>query len=266
VDPRWPEVEHRFLVDAEEAHRFLDAVQPYMPISIRDPAKPVEFIRTTYFDTDDLTLFRSNQPGGAWRVRIRQYASAPDQRTPALLAAESAFEVVEHAGALRRKERVVGAPIEIARILCAPEGSVPPPTSALSPLTPLLDYSARAIQSGELQPRLTTWFHRASYTASGARVTVDQRIQFAHPLPLGMPGELAAPRSVVGNGPPLVLEVKLRSEPSPWLLAAMQQLFLVTRFSKFRDGLLALRFAERERALRSPAARGPWAPPAGPSA
>ena len=263
VDARWPEVEHRFLVDADEAHRFLDAVRPHLPIAVRDPDQPVEFIRTTYFDTDDLTLFRTNQPATSWRVRIRQYASAPDHRTAPRLGEMCAFEIVEHARALRRKVRTVGSPTEIARILRGDEGGGVRP----SRVPPALDYSARAIQLGDLKPRLTTWFRRLGHAAGGVRVTIDQSIEFSQPVGFGIPGDLAAPPAVIGRGPPLVLEVKLRVEPPPWLLLAMQQLFLVTQFSKFRDGLLALRFAEREHLSRSPsgpvqvAGPRPWAGP-----
>lgn len=248
VDPRLPEVEHRFLVDADEAHQFLDAIRPHLPVYLRDPDQPVEFVRTTYFDTDDRTLFRSNHQGTTWRVRIRQYATAPDHRTPPRLGDTSAFEVVEHARSARRKLRVVGSPAEIARILRGRDGGLARRASRVSPL---LDYAARAIEQGQLTPCLTTWFRRLSHSAAGARVTVDQSIEFAHPGGLGMPGDHAAPRTVVGRGPPLVLEVKLRVEAPSWLSSAMRRLFLVTQFSKFRDGVLALRRAEHDDKARA---------------
>jgi hypothetical protein len=241
VDARWPEIEYRFLVDADEAGRFLDAVHPHLPVYVRDPDEPVEFIRTTYYDTEDLTLFRASGSRSAWRVRVRQYASAPDLDTPAHFASTCAFEVVEHAGSRRRKMRALGSPHDIARILTgAPRGRI----------APLLDYAARAVEGGQLRPSLTTWFRRMAHASPGVRVTVDQRIEFARPTGLAGPGEIAVARAVVGRGPPLVLEVKLQLESPVWLLSAMQQLFLVTQFSKYRDGLLALRRAERDHLAR----------------
>ena len=101
------------------------------------------------------------------------------------------------------------------------------------------------IALGPLSAQLTTWFQRLTHHAAGVRITVDQRIEFARPVGIDMAGELAAPRAVIGRGPPLVLEVKLRVAPPAWLVHAMRRLFLVTRFSKYRDGMLALRQVER---------------------
>lgn len=245
----WPEVEQRFLVDADEAHRFLDTVRPHIPACVNDPAQPVEFVRTTYFDTDDLALFRSQLPGTAWRVRVRQYASAPDHRSAPRLTETCAFEVKEVAPFGRRKVRVVGAPAEIARIMRGRDGGLTRGARRQGiAISPLLEYAARAIENGDLQPRLTTFYRRLTYAAPGARVTVDHGIEFARPTGLGQPGEPARPESVIGHGPPLVLEVKLRQQTTPdWLASAMPRLFLVTQFSKFRDGLLAMRRAEHER-------------------
>lgn len=241
---RWPEVEQRFLVDADDAHRFLDAIRPHLPASVRDPARPIEFVRTTYFDTDDLMLFRSQLSAGAWRVRIRQYACAPDHRTPPRLGEGCAFEVKECGPIGRRKVRAVGTPDVIARFVRGRDGGLAQGSGQLSPL---LEYAACAIELGRLAPRLTTWFRRLTHEADGARVTVDQRIEFARPMAPGVPGDLAAPREVFGRGPPLVLELKLRIAPPDWLRRAMRRLFLATQFSKFRDGLLALQHIERAR-------------------
>lgn len=240
-DPQWPEVEERFLVESEEAHAFLDEVRPHLRMYLRDPDQPVEFVRTTYFDTDALTLFRSELPAGAWRVRIRQYASAPDQQTPPRLGETCAFEVKESTREGRRKLRLVGTPAEIARFV---GGGDDEPRNGRLPS--LLDHAARAVQLGHLVPQLTTWFRRLSFAAAHARVTLDQRIEFARPNGLGMPGEAGAPGAVVGHGPPLVLEIKLRQPPEGWLADAMRRLFLATEFSKFRDGVLALRQSERK--------------------
>jgi hypothetical protein len=108
-----------------------------------------------------------------------------------------------------------------------------------------LDHARRAIAAGALRPCLTTWFRRLTYAGCGARVTVDQMIEFARPVAIGAPGQHAAPDDVVGRGPPLVLEVKLRVAPPVWLATAMQRLLVSTQFSKFRDGLLALGLADR---------------------
>jgi hypothetical protein len=243
MDLRWPEQEQRFLVEADEVHRFLAAVQPHLPVLVHDPARPVEFVRTTYFDTDDDMLLRSRTPGREWRVRVRQYADAPDHLTPPRLRSDCAFEVKESSPTGRHKVRALGSPDEIGRMVAARAGGVRALGSGR--ISPLLAHAARTIECGQLAPRLTTWYRRLALEAGAVRVTVDQQVEFARPIGLGPAGEPAAPRAVAGRGPPLVLEVKLRAAPPDWLLRAMRQLALVTQFSKFRDGLLALRSAER---------------------
>ncbi|HTE50501.1 MAG TPA: VTC domain-containing protein [Kofleriaceae bacterium] len=235
----WHEVERRFLVDADDAARFLAAVRPYMPLCLHDPSRPVEFVRSTYFDTDELTLFRTQGPG-AWRVRIRQYASAPDLMTPPRFGGACAFEVKEITPHGRRKQRAVGTPTDITALV---SGRHPAPARA--DRWSALDHARQAVEAGTLRPQLTTWFRRLSYAASGARVTVDQGIEFARPAGVGTPGQEAAPTAVVGRGPPLVLEVKLRVEQPAWLSAAVRRLLVITQFSKFRDGLLSLGLASR---------------------
>ncbi len=237
-------MEHRFLVDTAEARRFLDTVRPHLPFCLRDPDQPIEFVRTTYFDTDELTLFRSHSRGSARRVRIRQYASAPDHRTPPRLGGTCAFEVKESTLLGRRKARLVGLPEDIARILAGRDGGV----ARRAP--PLLDAAARSIELELMRPRLTTWFRRLTFEAKGLRVTLDQATEFARPTELGKAGQLAAPLWVVGRGPPLVLEVKLRVEPPVWLWTAMRRLSVGTQFSKFRDGLLAMQRAEHRQLAR----------------
>lgn len=272
------EVEQRFLVDPDEAGRFLAAIRPSMPLCLRDPSRPVEHVRTTYYDTDELLLFRTRSANSDWRVRVRQYASAGAVGAPALLGSACALEVKEIAANVRRKLRAVGAPIDVWGLLqdrgidrdawsaasARPRhrhgrlatGSSPAPlpdrAHAVSLAGPL-DHARRAIVAGALQPRLTTWFRRLTYAGCGARVTVDQMIEFARPVAIGAPGELAAPADVVGRGPQLVLEIKLRVAPPAWLAAAMQRLLVPTLFSKFRDGLLALGLADHAGRAAHPA-------------
>lgn len=270
------EVEQRFLVDPDEAGRFLTAIRPSMPLCLRDPARPIEHVRTTYYDTDELTLFRTRSADSDWRVRVRQYASSSSLGAPALLGAACALEVKEIAAHGRRKLRAVGSPVDVWGLLqgrrvdteaepaarCEPRhrfgrlaaGSSPAPLHDLmlaGPLAGPLDHARRAIAAGALRPRLTTWFRRLTYAGFGARVTVDQQIEFARPVAIGAPGELAAPADVGGHGPPLVLEIKLRVGPPAWLATAMHRLLVPTLFSKFRDGLLAFGLADHASAGRT---------------
>lgn len=284
------EVEERFLVDADEAGRFLATIRPSMPLCLHDPARPIEHVRTTYFDTDELTLFRVQSSASSWRVRVRQYASSRALAAPARLGAACALEVKEIAASGRRKLRAVGTPADVWGLLQGRQpgskgdpdgarrelghlgrraaGSSPAPLRDLmlaGSLAAPLDHARRAIAAGALRPRLTTWFRRLTYAGCGARVTVDQMIEFARPVAIGAPGDFAAPAEIVGRGPPLVLEVKLRVAPPARLAAAMQRLLVSTQFSKFRDGLLALGLADRASPDRAHPAGGPLPVEAGTS-
>ena len=246
MDTRPPEIEHRFLVDAAEARSFLERVAEHIPVDVHDPSRPVAYVRTTYFDSDDLHLFRTQLRIGRRRVRVREYAGATSAEATPVLSGLAAFELKESTGQARRKLRMVGEPQHIAELLCHPSE----PKDLRIHSAPLRR-AADAIRRGRLLPRLTTFFCRTSHTGSGVRVTLDERISFARPVAIGRVGDPAQPPDIVGRGPQLILEVKRRCEQPDWLASAMRELLLMTQFSKFRDGMLA---AQRAEALRPIAA------------
>jgi hypothetical protein len=255
VDTRPAEIEHRFLVDGAEARTFLDRIAEHVPPEVHDPARPVEYVRTTYFDSDDLQLFRTQLRSGRRRVRVREYAAATDAEPIPLLSGVVAFELKESTGQTRRKQRMSAEPEQIAELLAGP--------TELRIQSAPLRRAAEAIRSGRLRPRLTTFFRRVSHAAGGIRVTLDEQINFARPVAIGRVGDPAEPADIVGRGPQLILEVKRRGEPPDWLASAMRELLLMTQFSKFRDGLLA---AQRAEALRPAATSVQAAVTAAPSA
>jgi len=85
---------------------------------------------------------------------------------------------------------------------------------------------------------LTTYFRRLSRSAPGIRVTLDDQVSFARPMPLGQPGQRAEPGDVFRRLDQLVLEVKLSAAPPAWLTDAMRLIRLTGRESKFHDGML----------------------------
>jgi hypothetical protein len=99
--------------------------------------------------------------------------------------------------------------------------------------------AARGIGAGKLEPVLTTYFRRTSYSAPGIRVTLDDDIAFARPTPLRLPGELAEPDQIFSRSPHLVLEVKLSAPAPAWLKGAMRILRMSgLESSKFHEGML----------------------------
>src|SRR5687768_10682820 len=112
-----PEIEHRFLVDAADADSFIEFVELYLPEQIHDRFNPVNYLVTTYFDTEDRRMFRSGDGAGRGRVRVRQYASAPSSDAPPIIGDVCAFELKESNDASRRKARIVATPEEIDRLI-----------------------------------------------------------------------------------------------------------------------------------------------------
>ena len=232
-----PEIEARFLVSWEEARAFLALASQHARLDEFDAERPIAFVRTTYFDSDDHELFRSQR---CRRVRLREYAGArsPDG-TPALTGL-CAFEVKETCDDARRKSRVAGDRADLMRLLRRGPGR---------PLDPDLAHAAAQVRSGWLRPRLTTFFRRVSFTGAGIRITLDDQLIFARPVRLGRAGERAEPADVVGRGPKLILEVKLDRAPTAWLRAATADFLVMTRFSKFKGGMLAIERADALRGL-----------------
>ncbi len=238
------ERERKFLVPATLATVFLDAIAGSTRIEVHDPNRPVAYARTTYLDTPQLRYLRSSASGVAKRLRIREYASAPDRETPPILTGECFLELKESADSLRSKCRF-SAPPEVIAALVQSGGELvlagDDQQGALGALVALLREDAPA-------PRMTTWYRRVSRSGEGGRVriTVDDGLCFARPRPVGMPGRLAAPalEDVVATVEGRVVEVKYRGEAPGWLVEALRLLPESLGFSKFLAGMTALADAE----------------------
>lgn len=241
VDQALPltQIEARFLVAPDEARGFLARAGRHLAPDVFDLARPVAFVRTTYFDSDEQELFRSQRRR---RIRLREYAGAPGADGIATLTGVCAFELKESSDGLRRKTRVLADRAELMRLLRRGPGRA---------VDPALAQAAAQVRSGRLRPRLTTFCHRRSLGGDGVRVTLDDRLVFARPVRLGRAGEPAEPPDVVGRGPQLILEVKLSGEAPGWLVDAAGDLLAMSRFSKFKGGMLAIERADALRGARA---------------
>ncbi len=231
-----PEVEHRFRVDWMQAQAFLACVAGRLKTDVHDPDRPSSFLLTTYYDTADQRLFNSSGNVGRARVRLRQYASAITGESPAMLTETCAFEVKLSIFESRRVARMVGAPPDLQQLLHGGAWRDPRLVELRA-----LRHAARAVGTGKLRPMLTTYFRRLSRSAPGIRVTLDDRIAFTRPVPLGHPGQPAEPGDAFRRLDELVLEVKLSAPPPAWLTDAMRLVRLSGRESKFHDGMLNAR-------------------------
>jgi len=247
------EVEHRFLVDADDAASFASLVGEHLGEEIVDRASPVNHVVTTYFDTEDRRLFRTSARTGLFRVRVRQYAHADSPRASAFVGDTCALELKEATAESRRKARIVATPDDIDRLLYRDGWLEDVPTSTASTMP--LFRAASAIGSGVLRPTLTTTFRRRAWVGPELRVTLDEDVLFAAPGGMRRPGDPAAPNGVFCRLPRRVVEVKLLASAPDWLAAAMRGCRLSTLFSKYREGLLA---ARRIEALAAAARSAPF--------
>jgi hypothetical protein len=242
-----PEVEHRFCLDWMQAQAFLGCVAGRLTTDVYDPDRPASFLLTTYFDTADHRMFNSSGNVGRARVRLRQYASALTGESRAMVGETCSFEVKLSIFESRRMARAVGAPSDLQRLLHGGAWRDPRLTELRA-----LRHAARAVGSGKLRPVLTTWFRRLSRSAPGIRVTLDDQIAFARPVPLAQPGQRGEPGDVFRRVDHLVLEVKLSAPPPAWLSEAMRLVRLTGRDSKFHDGMRsALRASKQMPAARA---------------
>jgi len=247
------EVEHRFLVDGDDAARFAALVGEHLGEEIFDRAYPVNHVVTTYFDTEDRRLFRTHARTGLGRVRVRQYARAECPGAPAFMGEICALELKEATTESRRKARIVASPDEIERLLYSDGWLEDMPASTMSTMP--VFRAASAIGTGVLRPTLTTTFCRRAWVGPEIRITVDDGVLFAAPGGLRRPGDPAAPHGVFSRLPHRVIEVKLAVSAPDWLAAAMRGRRLRDRFSKYREGLLA---AQRIEALAAAARSAPF--------
>jgi len=239
--------EQRFLLSRAEMRRFLADIGARAAVEIYDPARPVSYTRTTYFDTNDLAYFRSGEGSPARRLRVREYAVAATPREAPVLSGVAFIELKEHEGATRRKVRLAATPSEIAQLLVERGGDA---ARSVAPAAAALDVIARELALPTMSSRLATWYRRLCLTADGRRVriTVDENLTFCRPLAIGEPGALAAPRAreVVAAFPARVLEVKHSGEMPLWLCAALESLQPARSFSKFQMGMTALGHGDGE--------------------
>ncbi len=246
MDVTHPELEERYLVAPGEARVFLARAADHMSPDLFDAARPIAFARTTYFDTDDLDLFRSKRRR---RVRLREYAGAPGPEGIPSLTGVGAFELKESTGAERRKARFVGERSDLLRLLRR---------GPHRPIDPDLARAAAEVRSGRLRPRMTTFFRRRSYSGDGIRITLDDRLTFARPVRLGRAGEPAEPTDLIGRGPQLVLEIKLACPRPRWVDEAARGFLVMNRFSKFKGGMLALGRADEVELAPPRASMASW--------
>lgn len=228
------EGEQKFVVSDREVAKLLGAISGRARPVVWDPDRPVAWARTTYLDTEDLLLFRSRADRVARRLRVREYASAEAIGDPPVLTGDCALELKESIGELRAKARFFDRPARIWRLAgCG--------CSAIHTSDPALQAIARHLARGDLRPRVTTLYRRASLSAEGGavRITIDHDLGYFRPPRGGAAGEPAEPPDQIGACAAKILEVKSSIEPPAWLRDALAGLTEAEGLSKFELATLA---------------------------
>jgi hypothetical protein len=212
--------EQKFILEPHEAFSFWEIASSRLRPHCRDSARPLSFIRTTYFDTPDFAYYRCATGPVSRRLRAREYASATDAQDVPELTGVCVLELKQTSAGMRSKSRLNMAPGDVAGYLARLAGGR---------------------GDGALGPCLTTWYQRAALTDAEdrVRVTLDQRIRFCAPTPVGAPCAGVEPPDVIAYGPEFVLELKLWDEPPAWLARAVRGLDEAVGFSKFNAGMRA---------------------------
>lgn len=227
--------EQRFVPTTAQLRAFLEhtlgidlAVKPW------DRDRPYEYVRTTYFDTEDLSLFHSTI---GRRVRFREYARASTSSEVPAVDRRCYLELKQVNGSLRTKMRceldrtVLGGDDGLLDVMNALEAAGDAPSS----WSATLGFPLRS-----LRPRVTICYRRVSLgrRAGRIRVTLDHGITFSQPSALG--DDLRDPENVVGYGPPHVVEVKHEGALPEWLTDALSVLPAAVKISKFELGIRAV--------------------------
>lgn len=227
--PAGPEVERKFVADRLVVRDLLAAVAGWVSPVVYDRARPVAYSRTTYLDTDRQDYFRSGDGRDPIhvRLRIREYAAASGPFDDPVLTGRSFLELKENVGAVRRKVRFAAAARTIERIVKRPAGAGDP--SGLSPLI------ARRLRQDRPEPRVTTWYRRASFADAPERVriTIDDAIRICKPSWPGQAGTAAEPPDTIAGIGGLIVELKYSGDPPDWLARAVAILPPANRLSKF---------------------------------
>jgi hypothetical protein len=226
--------EHKFLIDRQAARQMLQAARAHLEVEVYDPERPIAYARTIYLDAPDGRYLRSSERRARLRLRLRQYASAPDLVEPPIISSATWLELKRTAGVERHKVRIAMSAehaIELA------SGRLPQAIAGQLAAEHRFAVVCQELQSGLLAPAATTWYRRLSLVGDGVRVTFDEAIAFcppSHPVP---PGELAEPSGTLARERRTIVELKTVGPIPSALAGAVARLPPAPEYSKFHAAM-----------------------------
>lgn len=231
--------ERKFAISRGEAEAFFAQIGQHLSLEVYDRERPVAYTRTTYLDTDDLEYLATSDQPIMRRLRVREYAAAASVDEPAVLTGVSFLELKATAGAARAKARIEAQDV-IGDLLA---GSALDDGFCNRFAAVAADPTVRArLAAGELRPRITTWYRRASLVGDNGRIriTFDEGLGFARPTAAAAPGSKAEPHGLIAFGPGRLLELKFQGKPPRWLEQATAGLAEASGLSKYHLSMHAL--------------------------
>jgi hypothetical protein len=215
VDPSLEQRERKFLPEGVEARRIWELASRHL--RPEHGSAEVAYSRTTYYDTPDLSYYRSCRGPVKRRLRVREYARPSNPDEPPVLADGCFLELKCSTGDARTKNRIAVLPSDLSQHLAA-------------------------LTDAPLAPTVATWYRRRALvdTTGNLRVTLDDRLLLCKPRPLGSSFADLGPGDILGRGPSYVLEYKCTGVPPAWLIDALAGLREASSFSKFQLGMYAV--------------------------
>ncbi len=206
--------EQKFVLESDAAARVWGTACARLEPQHQDPARPIAYVRTTYYDTPELDYYMTANGSVSRRLRVREYAGTCEPEGIPILFDVCYLELKQSANGMRAKMRI---PVR--------------PADAPNHLARLADT--------EVEPQLTTWYRRSALTDRNdrLRITLDESLMFCEPVALGTPCLGLEPDRIIARGPAFVLEIKAWEELPRWLEDCLDGLPEAVGFSKFMTGM-----------------------------
>lgn len=217
VDPSLEERERKFLPEGAAARRIWELASQHLRPEHGDAE--AAYSRTTYYDTADLSYYRSCKSAVKRRLRVREYARPSGLDESPVFADRCFLELKCSTGDARTKSRIEVQPSndEVLRHL-------------------------QSLTEAPLAPTVATLYRRRALVDDRGllRVTLDDRLLLCKPRPVGSPFASLDEGDILGRGPAYVLEYKCCGVPPAWLIEALHGLREASGFSKFQLGMHAV--------------------------
>jgi len=234
---RFSHRERRFLASPLQAAAVLEEACRHLHLAVYDPDRPIAYARTLYLSAPGPAAI-----GAPTRLRIRQYAAAVGVDEPAQVTT-SYLESKHRDGEQRHKVRVRMPAAVLVDVI---EGRGANGWHARLDAIPELREVLPGLVSGQLAPRVLTWYRRISLAGAGLRMTMDEGVAFSPPEVPADDGAPAAPRTLARVMPGIIIEVKSSADLPAWLASHLGGL-PPGPSSKFEAGVAALEGSGEQR-------------------